>query len=111
TLHQQMSNNTELGPGYFPKILAVGLIIFCLLSLLQTRKEQEKKISLPHVKTILVTIGITIVFFLSWKFLGLFYLNTFLYLLVLFIYYNPNKKKIVFYCIVALFIVLLVYGF
>ncbi len=75
--------------GYLPKLLAILLIILCLMSFYTTWKKEEKKVELPNLKYIFLTIGVTILYLLSWRYFGNFYLNTFLFIMSLLLVYRP----------------------
>lgn len=82
---------TTIGSGYFPSLLAVMLIIFSFIILMRAFVKKEKeKIPFPHHLRIWVTVGILVLFFLAWQFIGYFYLVTFLFLLTLFFIYGKK---------------------
>lgn len=78
----------ELGSGFFPIILGITLIIFCLISILKWLKKTDEVINFDGTKKILLTIGIIIVYFLAWQFIGYFYILTFILLFGLFTFYR-----------------------
>lgn len=105
----QPQDTGTLGSGYFPKLLSILLVILCVINIFQTRKKEDHKIPLPHLKTILITIGLTALYFLSWGLFGFFYVHTFLYLIILFTFYQPSKKHLPIYVVTALLITLFIY--
>ncbi|PIC65151.1 hypothetical protein CSV79_02480 [Sporosarcina sp. P13] len=74
----------ELGSGFFPIILGVALISFCLVSILKWLKKTDEILHFDGMKKILLTISIIIVYFLAWEYIGYFYILTFILLFVLF---------------------------
>ncbi|MFC4023507.1 tripartite tricarboxylate transporter TctB family protein [Oceanobacillus longus] len=104
---------SPIGPSYFPNLLSVILIIFCLISLFQTyRKKDKEKISLPNSKYVITTFIITVFFVLSWVYLGVFYLNLIIFLFALMMLYTKKygrKKNIVINALIALFLTIMVY--
>ncbi len=85
------TSSTTLGPGYFPIILGGALMILCAISGIQNYRKQDKKIAIPNLKVIWITIAAMSVFFLAWYYVGLFYVFTFLFLVFLLTLYNPPK--------------------
>ncbi|MDV6377444.1 tripartite tricarboxylate transporter TctB family protein [Sporosarcina sp. GW1-11] len=84
----------ELGSGFFPIILGVALIGFCLVSILKWLKKTDEIIQFDGMKKILLTLGIIIVYFLAWEYIGYFYILTFFLLFVLFTFYRwPMAMK------------------
>lgn len=74
-----------LGPGAFPKILAVILIILSVIGIIQqvTNKKEDVKLNLSGIGLVFVTVGLLILYFISWIYLGYFYINTFLFMFIL----------------------------
>lgn len=108
SLSTQQSTGT-IGASYFPKLLSTALIILCIISFFQTLKKEDTKISLPNLGITLTVIAITVLYLISWNFLGFFYINTFLYLLILFILLKRSKKHIWLFLITALVMNLFIY--
>ncbi len=77
-----------LGPRQFPRILSILLAISCIFSFIQTLKREDHIITFPNYRMIIVTIIFTSLYFISWKEMGYFYLNTFIFLLLLLIVYQ-----------------------
>lgn len=99
----------SMDPSYFPKLLAVLLIILCAINIFQIRKKEDKKIEVPNIRKILTTIGLTILYFVCWGLLGFFYLFTFIYLFLLFNYYKQSKRHILLHFGIAIVFVLFIY--
>ncbi len=62
-------------------------------------QKEDKKIELSNLKMIVITIVLTALYVLIWNLIGLFYLLTFFYILVLLCIYRwklENKKKVIF---------------
>ncbi|MEK3937163.1 tripartite tricarboxylate transporter TctB family protein [Sporosarcina sp. FSL W7-1349] len=90
----QLSSTTSVSPGFFPTILGVALIILCIISFIQTKAKKEvEQITFPNFKLILLTIGLTMIFFISWYSIGYFYILNFIFLLTLFTLYSPKEKR------------------
>lgn len=105
---------SDISAGFFPILLGGLLIIFCVISLIQTAlKTNDKKFDLPNLPLILITIGISALFILSWSWFGYFYISMFLYLLALMtVFYHEelrNKRRILTNILLALFITGLIY--
>jgi len=88
-----MPDSSGIGPSYFPNILLTLLIILCIISFFQTVKKQDQKIPIPNLKYIIFTIIITVLFLLSWQIIGLFYVNTFVFIYALVITYRLEKRE------------------
>ncbi|SDH25430.1 Tripartite tricarboxylate transporter TctB family protein [Alteribacillus persepolensis] len=83
------ANQDTIGPGYFPNVLSIALFVLCGISFLQTLySKDEEKIELPSKKLLAATIMVTVLFVASVSTFGFFYLQTFLFLLVLFTIYR-----------------------
>lgn len=101
--------------GYFPRILAILLIVLCVISLVQTKLENsEEKIVIPNFKIVLATVLITALYIASWNLLGYFYIQTFLFLTILnSVFRIPskgfNRNNILIILFTSLLITLLIY--
>lgn len=105
---------SDIGAGFFPVLLGGLLIIFCVVSLIQTAlKTNDKKLDLPNLPLIVITIGISALFIFSWSWFGYFYISLFVYLLALMaVFYNEelkNKSRFLKNIILSLFITGLIY--
>lgn len=98
-----------VGSGYFPKLLAVLLMMLCVGSIFQTFKKEDKKIPIPNVKLMLLTLGLTILYLWSWNNIGFFYVNTFLYLFALLTFYKRSRSHIWIHIAVALTMTAFIY--
>ncbi|PID21773.1 hypothetical protein CSV61_08725 [Sporosarcina sp. P3] len=78
----------ELGSGFFPIILGVTLIGFCLISILKWLKKTDEVLPFNGMKKILITIAAIVVYFLVWEYIGYFYFITFILLVVLFTFFR-----------------------
>ena len=88
-----LTSNQPIGPDFFPKIISILLIISCLISYISTRKRTEgKKVELENFKFVIYTILATILFVSLWQLLGMFYLCSFLLMLVLLFLFNNNPN-------------------
>jgi hypothetical protein len=101
------------GAGFFPILLVCLLMILCIVSLVQTAmRTDDKKIDLPNIKLILITVLISFLFILSWVGFGYFYISLFAYLLALMtVYYfdEMNKKRFGKNVIITLMITVLLF--
>lgn len=89
-----ISQLNNLGPGFFPKILAVLLMVLCVISFIQTLlKKEDKKIVIGNGKMVVATVLITATYFLVWYYHGYFYIVTFIYLSVLINLYHVKSDK------------------
>ena len=78
-------------PSYFPKLLAVFLLILCSVCILMVYKNKnDEKLNIPNLKLIVLTIAITILFILNWRTFGYFYIQAFIFLVLLLSIYNMN---------------------
>lgn len=106
------ASNSSIGPTYFPNLLTILLVIFCIVSFFQTRKQTEnKKITIQNLRLIFVTIGITIVYLIVWLNVGFFYILSFLYLTSLIILYKSDRsiKGILTSSVIGMVLILFVY--
>lgn len=102
TLEGSGVTSGKIGPGYFPRVICIIFILLCLISFVQTifrKNEDGNKFTVPNFRLIVITIFITLLFVLSWYYIGYFYINLALYLFILFVVFqkytkNINKKKI-----------------
>lgn len=104
----------ELGSGFFPIILGIALIAFCLISIMKWLKKTDEVLHFDGMKKILVTIGIIIVYFLAWEYIGYFYILSFLLLFVMFTIFRwpleiKRSRLIIVNLIVALVLMAFVY--
>ncbi|MEW9673561.1 tripartite tricarboxylate transporter TctB family protein [Ammoniphilus sp. 3BR4] len=89
-----VGTSTKIGPGFYPYLLGIILIILTIISLIQTwRKKEEEKIEFPNGKLILTTIGVIALFILSWSFMGYFYIHLFFFIFILYSTYSERLKK------------------
>lgn len=78
-----------INQSYFPKLLFYLLFILIIISLVTTFfKKEDEKIGLPNIKTILITILITVIYIALWNIFGYFYIFTFLFLIALLTLYR-----------------------
>ena len=108
---QDNRNRNSVGPGYFPMILSVVLIILCIISWIQTIRKPDYKINIPNLRVIGLSLLAIALFLISWFFINLFYISCFVFLLVLSILYNPglNRKSLVINLSTSLAITVFIY--
>jgi hypothetical protein len=71
-----------IGPGYFPKLLGIGLFLFSVIGIVATIKEKNAgKIVVENIKMIVVALIAVIAFLLIWKWIDAFYVITFIFLI------------------------------
>ncbi|TQR17883.1 tripartite tricarboxylate transporter TctB family protein [Psychrobacillus soli] len=102
------------GAGFFPILLVCMLVVLCIVSLIQTMmRTDDKKIDLPNIRLISLTVIISFLFILSWVWFGYFYISLFAYLLILMtVYYfeEMNKKRFGKNLVISLVLTVLIYG-
>jgi len=89
--------NTEagaIGPDGFPKILAGALIILSIVGIVKqfSKKKTEERIDFSGFLIVLLTIVLTIAYFITWIYLEYFYITTFIYLFLLMLLFNLKVK-------------------
>jgi hypothetical protein len=111
----EANDSVSLGPRYFPTLLVILLVLFSCISLFQTRKKEDEIIHIANYRLILITIVLTILFFLSWNLIGYFYINCFIFILFLFTTYNwkqlKTQKRVFSLSVIASLITLSIYLF
>ncbi|MCH6264234.1 MULTISPECIES: tripartite tricarboxylate transporter TctB family protein [Neobacillus] len=84
----------DIGPGYYPKILALILIGLTIISIFQTIMDKKSEIiNLGNIKMVGITLLLTLVYIFIWAKLNFFYIPTFLYLFTLIHIYQPEKSS------------------
>jgi hypothetical protein len=64
-----LSSAGRLGPGFFPRIIGVSLVVLCAYSLLADRKEPRETLS-PHWRTTIVLAALSALFVAALDVLG-----------------------------------------
>lgn len=90
TAARYASSNT-IGPTYFPNVLTAILIILCIIAFIQGKDTKESKVVLPNYKHMLFTLAMTVLFILTWQFIGFFYVAVFLFGTILLTVYRIEK--------------------
>lgn len=93
SLNFSSSLSQYVGPGTFPQILSVLLVIACLISMFTTKKQKDQHIELPNLRYIGYTIGSTFLFIVAWVYIGLFYIVSILFISILAYIYNPAPRS------------------
>lgn len=84
----------ELGAGYFPRLMAITLIILSIISIIQTLSQKEsEKIELGNWKMVIITIVLTAIYIYIWSTFGYFYIITFFFLFGLLYLYQVDRKS------------------
>jgi putative tricarboxylic transport membrane protein len=82
-----------VGPKYFPMGISILLIIASAVSTITTwRGEDDHRIEIPSLRNVLVVLLSCIVFTLLWKFLGMFYVFSFVFIGFLLYFLNPQPR-------------------
>lgn len=103
------NNDVSIGPDYFPKILAIILLVLCIINFIQTWRKKNVQSFFTNSKFIFITIGLVILYLLSWSLFGYFYLTTFLFLSIIFFIYKPSKKHLPLYIVLAILITIIIH--
>jgi hypothetical protein len=98
-IKSQMGSGSRFinGPKFYPMLLAVLMIVFCIISIADTLRKPDKVLEFPNAHKAIVTAVITFVWILSWQYVGHFYLLSFIAMAILLFYLNPapsNLKKL-----------------
>lgn len=104
--------NGNIDAGYFPRIISAILIVLCIISFIQTIKEKEYRINIENIRYVVLTILLTILYFVLWNMIGFFYPLTFLFMLSLFILYKPKpifNRGFISCCVMSLFMTVFIY--
>ena len=95
------------GPGHFPIILGVLLIVLCLAQLaipyFQPDAEAEPDLELPNAGKLALTIGLTAIFYVAWAATGQFYIPAAVFFFALVVGYAPvrNRRSVTIAAVVA----------
>lgn len=81
--YQDMRNRNSVGPGYYPLALAVVLAILAVISAVQTMARADRRIEIPNLPLVALTVILSGVFLLVWSQLDQFYAGGFALLLAL----------------------------
>lgn len=80
----------RIGPGFFPRIVGVSLLLVLVTALLHARREHDEAAPRTHVRTTLVVVGLTALFVPVLQLLGAL-LGMALYLLASLSFLNPRR--------------------
>lgn len=86
----KLDGNGSIDAGYFPRIIGVLLIVFCVISFIQTLRSKEYEITIGDIHFVLISIAMTAAYFWMWGTFGMFYPLTFVFMLSLFILLRPR---------------------
>ncbi|MEK4921319.1 tripartite tricarboxylate transporter TctB family protein [Cytobacillus sp. FSL R5-0569] len=105
---------TDLGADYLPNILSGVLIVLCLINIFQVaRKKENKQIKFASLKKVTTLILFICLYIFFWQVVGYFYIVTFLFLFLMFTYYQRSlkekKKLIIKNLFISVLLVLFVY--
>lgn len=76
------AGTNTIGPGYFPKLLGIGLLLFSVIGIVATIKQKNTgKIVIENLKMIIVALIAVIAFLVIWKWLDAFYVLALVFLL------------------------------
>ncbi|UTW10240.1 tripartite tricarboxylate transporter TctB family protein [Marinobacterium rhizophilum] len=79
-----------IGPTYFPNVLAAILFFLCVVVLIQGNIREDTRVTIPNIKYMVFTLILTMVFILSWQYLGYFYINAFVFITALMTVYRKE---------------------
>jgi hypothetical protein len=89
----QPSDGKSIGPSYFPELISLLLIVFCIISFFTTIKKNDEHVELSNPRYIIFTIILSILFVGLWGILGLFYVVSFVIMTVMIYFYNQAKHS------------------
>lgn len=101
-----------MGAHFFPQVVSVLLLIFCLFSFLNTAKKRDEKVELRNIGHLFFTIILVILFLSLWNAIGRFYILSLIFLAVLIYSYNQEKyslNKVIQSIVVSLVITFVAY--
>lgn len=89
SLPMYLSNDMDISAGYLPFWLSIILFILCIISFVKTKLEKkERKLVIPKAKYIVITVALIVLFLLSWSYFSFFYVQTFVFILILLTIYK-----------------------
>lgn len=103
----------SIGPGYFPVILSVLLVILCAISFVQTlRSEEDRVIRIPNLGFVAAALVLVGLFLTAWHFLDAFYAVAFAFVAALMTLFSPRGgvRQHAFNLTLALVLIAGVYG-
>lgn len=79
----------DVGTHFFPTMLAWGILGLCALGAIRTLLSgSAEAFRIEYFRRVAFTIALIAAFFLSWSNFGFFYLQAFVFLLILFTFYR-----------------------
>lgn len=103
----------SIGPGYFPVILGVLLIVLCIIALIQTlHRQSDQPVTIPNLGYVLTGLAATVAFLILWGTFGAFYPLAFLFVAGLMTVFKPlgNWRQYALILVASLCLTLAVYG-
>ena len=82
------------GPRFYPIALAVLMIVFCVISIIDTLKKPDKILEFPNAHKAVVTAAVTIIWIALWQYMGYFYLISFIAMGIILFYLNPAPASV-----------------
>ncbi|MCR5290459.1 MAG: tripartite tricarboxylate transporter TctB family protein [Treponema sp.] len=109
--------NVPVGPEFFPRMLALGMFICCVVLLLSNLRQTEKNkgaaptLSLKNkgVQKALLSIVLILVYALMWEFTGFLVITPFALFAMIFILGKRNYKMMIFVSIAATIVIFLIF--
>ena len=101
------------GPKFYPILLACLLILFSIISFIDTWRKEDRVIDLPEIKRPTFILFVTLVWVILWQTIGYFYALSAIAMFVLIIFLNPKPfslKKAAWALFSDLIVVALLYG-
>ena len=84
-----------VGPGYYPTLLCVALIVTLIISLVKTFRSKDNRIvELPKIKNALLVIVVFVAFLVFWRTTRQFYIVSFISMGVLLHFLNPQSNSV-----------------
>lgn len=82
-----------IGPGYFPVMLSVLLLVLCAISFVQTlRRTEDHQITIPNARLVALTLAASGLFLVAWRYLDGFYALVFLFVAGLVTLFSPRRS-------------------
>lgn len=77
------------GPKFYPILLSSLMILFCVISIIDTLKKPDKILEFPNAQKAIITSVVTVIWIALWQSYGYFYLLSFIAMAFLMFYLNP----------------------
>src|SRR5699024_563269 len=83
-----------IGSGGFPKLLSTAIIVLSIIGIAKQmiKKDKKTKIDFSGFSFVLITIILTVIYFLTWIYVGYFYIVSFIYIFILMFLFGSKAK-------------------